>query len=383
MKDSENFGLENNCNSVEDEELSTSESSILMNDPFDPKKIDITTKQLTIDLLIKRMAAYPEEIDLNTYFQRKQGLWSDKQQSQLIESILIKFPLPAFYFDASNNDKWLVVDGLQRLTALKRFVVTKDLFLTGLEFLTDLEGITYDKLSRPLQRQIDETQIVTYQINAGTPDDVKYNIFKRLNTGGVTLEQQEIRHAVFQGVSSEFVASLANCNEFKTVTQNLVSPERMLDREFVTRFVAFYTKDINVSYQSDMETFLNDGMRDIKNLTVTERDTIKQNFIQSMILAKKLFGAWAFRKADNLERRKPLNKALFEVWSVILAKLSENDRDKLLQYKTILWHKFVNIMQTDPIFMASITSATGDKTRIIYRHNTINSLVKYVLEYDK
>ena len=132
-----------------------------------------------------------------------------------------------------------------------------------------------------------------------------------------------------------------------------------------------------------METFLNDGMRDIKNLTVTERDTIKQNFIQSMILAKKLFGAWAFRKADNLERRKPLNKALFEVWSVILAKLSENDRDKLLQYKTILWHKFVNIMQTDPIFMASITSATGDKTRIIYRHNTINSLVKYVLEYDK
>ncbi len=234
-----------------------------------------------------------------------------------------------------------------------------------------------------MQRQIDETQIVTYQINAGTPDDVKYNIFKRLNTGGVTLEQQEIRHAVFQGVSSEFVASLANCNEFKTVTQNLVSPERMLDREFVTRFVAFYTKDINVSYQSDMETFLNDGMRDIKNLTVTERDTIKQNFIQSMILAKKLFGAWAFRKADNLERRKPLNKALFEVWSVILAKLSENDRDKLLQYKTILWHKFVNIMQTDPIFMASITSATGDKTRIIYRHNTINSLVKYVLEYDK
>ena len=97
MKDSENFGLENNCNSVEDEELSTSESSILMNDPFDPKKIDITTKQLTIDLLIKRMAAYPEEIDLNTYFQRKQGLWSDKQQSQLIESILIKFPLPALF----------------------------------------------------------------------------------------------------------------------------------------------------------------------------------------------------------------------------------------------------------------------------------------------
>lgn len=74
MKDSENFGLENNCNSVEDEELSTSESSILMNDPFDPKKIDITTKQLTIDLLIKRMAAYPEEIDLNTYFQRKPGI---------------------------------------------------------------------------------------------------------------------------------------------------------------------------------------------------------------------------------------------------------------------------------------------------------------------
>src|SRR6218665_2561717 len=93
--------------------------------PFDPNKIDITTKSPSIDILIKRLKADPAEIDLSPAFQRRSDLWDDEKQSRLIESILVKFPLPAFYFDGSDNDKWLVVDGLQRLSSLRNFVVRK------------------------------------------------------------------------------------------------------------------------------------------------------------------------------------------------------------------------------------------------------------------
>ena len=141
---------------VEYEDVS---SGVLMEKPFNPSKIDITTKHLTIDLLIKRLKADPIEIDLAPAFQRKGDLWDDQKQSQLIESLLIKFPLPAFYFDGSDNNKWLVVDGLQRLSSLRNFVILKKLKLQGLEFLNKLEGDGFDDLPRNLQRQIEEAQI--------------------------------------------------------------------------------------------------------------------------------------------------------------------------------------------------------------------------------
>ena len=107
-------------------------SPSIMNDPFDPKKIDITTKQPTLDLLIKRLGANPTEIDLYPDFQRKDSIWDVEKQSRLIESILISFPLPAFYFDGTKEDKWLVIDGLQRLSTLKNFIIDKTLKLTVL-----------------------------------------------------------------------------------------------------------------------------------------------------------------------------------------------------------------------------------------------------------
>ena len=119
-----------------------------------------------------------DEIDLNTEFQRMGNLWSDEKQCRLIESILLRLPLPAFYFDADNENKWLVVDGLQRLWSLKKFIANTEIKdheklmikenrpieLSGLEILTELNDkeITYDKSNRTMQRRILETPITTY-----------------------------------------------------------------------------------------------------------------------------------------------------------------------------------------------------------------------------
>lgn len=361
---------------VEYEDLSSGD---LMEKPFNPTKIDITTKPLTIDLLLKRLKAEPIEIDLSPAFQRKGDLWDDKKQSQLIESLLIKFPLPAFYFDGSDNNKWLVVDGLQRLSALRNFVILKKLKLVGLEFLNKLEGSTFDDLPRNLQRQVEEAQITAYIINAGTPEEVKFNIFKRINTGGLILNSQEIRHALNQGVPAKFVEELANSTDFQEATGR-INPDRMLDREFITRFLAFRIKPVS-EYKPDLDTYMNQKMGELKLLSEDERTEIKNSFISSMKLAKEIFGDWAFRKVFDLnERRRPINKALFEVWSAELSKLSEEGRIKLRTRGKELFNNFIDLMNSDEVFVASITSATGDKTRVGYRYSKIEGIIKNTLQ---
>ena len=127
---------------------------------FDPKDIDIAVEQRALYNIISRMRS--GMIDLNTEFQRSGNLWKPYYQSRLIESILLRFPLPAFYFDASDDDKWLVVDGLQRLWTLKRFIVDETLKLRGLEVLKDMNGLKYQDLPEKMKLRINEFQVITF-----------------------------------------------------------------------------------------------------------------------------------------------------------------------------------------------------------------------------
>lgn len=341
--------------------------------PFNPKEINIKSKTMSLDNIIKRIRE--SEIDMAPDFQRKGDLWTREKQSRLIESMLIKLPLPAFYFDGTEDEKWLVVDGLQRLSAIKNFVVDESLRLQGLEFLENINGMKFSELPRNYKRMIEETEIVAYIINPGTPPDVKFNIFKRINTGGLVLEPQEIRHALNQGVPSQFIAKLANQKYFKAATQNVIPTDRMLDREFATRFLAFFING-SEAYKPDLDTFMTSSMGQLRDMDETQLDSINKAFVNSMILAKEIFGKWAFRKVYSLtERRKPINKALFEVWSVELARLDEEESRKILKNKNSLFKEFINLMNTDPMFVASITSATGDKSRVIYRFKKVKKLI--------
>jgi len=362
--------------SVEDE-TNIENENILMEDPFNPRDIDIKTKPMSLDNIIKRLRE--EEIDLAPDFQRQGNLWPTEKQSQLIESILIKLPLPAFYFDGSDDNKWLVVDGLQRLSAIKNFVVDKTMALSGLEFLKKLEGFKFDDLPRAYQRQIEEAEIMAYIINPGTPEDVKFNIFKRINTGGLVLAAQEIRHALNQGAPAKFVAELANLHEFKQATGWVIATDRMLDREFITRFIAFYINS-PADYKPDLDTFMSKSMGQLKYKTEEELASIKTNFIEAMKLASAIFSRWAFRKVyDITARRKPINKALFEVWSVELAKLTNKEKELALNRKQEILDGFVNLMNQDEFFSSAITSSTSDKTRIKYRFSKIEELLNQQL----
>lgn len=346
-----------------------------MEQPFDPTKINIETKTPSLDTLIKRIERNSIALNTETYFQRSPNLWNKVKQSRLIESILIRFPLPAFFFDASNDNNWLIVDGLQRLSSIRNFCVDKSLKLTNLEFLKKLEGKGWDELPDNLQREIEEAQVVIYKIMPGTPTEVKFNIFKRINTGGLVLEAQEIRHALFQGRPAEFIAHLAQTDEFKKATGNKIKPDRMLDRDFANRFLCFYLLGFD-SYLSDLDTYMSKGMAQINNLTEEELDRTKQDFKTAMKLAFAIFDKEAFRKVRGpYQRMPPINKALFDAISVQFAQLSSEQGQQLIANKKCFKSELRQELAQEGEFFTSVTSGTGDKTRVSFRHTRIKELI--------
>lgn len=304
--------------------------------PFDPSKIDIKMDKLILDSIIKRIKN--NELEFEATFQRKAGLWGVIQKSQLIESILLKIPLPAFYFDATDDDKWLIIDGLQRISTIKEFVVEDKLKLKGLEFMTDLEGMKFSQLPRSLQRRIEETNINAYLINPATPKNVKYNIFKRINTGGLVLEAQEIRNALFQGQATKFLVTMSKTEEFLLATDRSIKSDRMLDCEFCLRYVAF--TNLLEQYSGNMDTFLSEGMEYLQNADEMKLDNILSKFKENMNNSYKIFEKNCFRKVFDDGRRRPINKAIFEAVSVVIFDSSKDQIDSYLLCKEKIKNEF-------------------------------------------
>jgi hypothetical protein len=346
---------------------------------YDPDKINIATREPTIEQLLRRIGQ--EALNLSPDFQRQANIWKPDFKSRLIESILIRIPLPAFYIDATNDDKWVVVDGLQRLSALKEFVIDKKLKLSGLEYLTNLEGKIYDELEPRYQRRILETQPTVYLIEKGTPPEVKFNIFKRINRGGVPLSNQELRHALNPGKANEFLRKLTNSPEFiKVAPLSESKKKRMDDREFVLGYLAFILtsyKNYQESRENARDVFLSEALSKINNLSEEELATIQKKFKQVMTDAYAIFGDNAFRKiSHNNNRRLPLNKSLFEAWSYHLSELSDENIQKLIESKQKLIDKFIEYAENDKEFLASISQAAK---KVEYRFEMIGKIIQEVL----
>ncbi|MFZ4474652.1 MAG: DUF262 domain-containing protein [Saprospiraceae bacterium] len=353
-------------------------SATEIKNPFDAAKIDIRGQSLSLDLLVKRIKT--ERVNLYPEYQRLPELWKPDRMSRLIESLLIRIPLPVFYFDGS-SDTWEVVDGLQRLSTLKQFMVDKGdkaLRLTGLEYLKEYNGMTFDELPPFLQSRIEETQLMIYVINPGTPEEIKFNIFKRINTGGLVLTAQEIRNALNQGIPAQTVRQMAGYEVFKKATGYKIPTDRMEDCDFVTRFIGFYHEYRN--YQPDLDSWLNNGLARLKTMSESDRETMKSDFKKSMLAMHDIFGDDAFRKRYNEhDRRKPINKALFDSWAVNMAHLSTDEINKLKRRKKRLMDGFIRIMN-DEEFDIAISRSTGDAQSVRRRFEKIADLIKQTLQ---
>ena len=355
--------------------------------PFNPNLIDISMQAQAVSNIVAQIEA--GEIDLAPAFQRSGNLWSEGKQSRLIESMLLRIPLPAFYFDVENvaddmgirQNCWHVIDGLQRLCAIKNFIADipdnpHALKLVDLEFLHALNGLAFKELPRPYQRIINETQLTVYLVKPGTPVNVKFNIFKRVNTGGVPLTQQEIRHALNQGVAADFLAELASSDHFVRATRGKIHVERMLDREFVNRFLAFYL--LERREDEDMDAYYCRALECVASMQDNERENLRRAFYDALDLLYGLFDKWAFCKLDRYPRTKPINKVLFEVMTVSVARLSRNERDRLSRVKGAV-DKYVKMLSGDAEFLDLISVSTGDSNRVRRRYEVAREFLTQLM----
>ena len=239
--------------------------------PFDPAKIKIRTVTIVVDQLVSRLGH--NALDLAPDFQRMSGIWKPVNKSRLIESLLLRIPVPVFYVAADEEENWDVVDGVQRMSTMCDYVMGK-FSLTGLEYREEFNGKRYDELPRAMQRRISETQIVVNVIEPGTPAEVMYNIFHRINTGGQPLNGQEIRHALNPGPARAYLKELADSEEFAVATAHSISKERMADRECVLRFLAFHLEPWERYASNTLDSHLAAAMKTINSMPAKRRDSL-------------------------------------------------------------------------------------------------------------
>lgn len=360
----------------EEQEYAPGEEAVISK-PYDPNLVDVISQPLTVQLLLSRIEH--REIDLTPAFQRKSGLWNPTQKSRLIESILIKIPLPVFYFDARDDDMWTIVDGLQRTSTLDEFVINEKWKLCNLEYLKELEGCSYSDLSRSMQRRIQECQLLTYCIRKGTPDDVTTSIFQRLNTGGLTLTKAEIRNCVYKGIAADLVKDMAELSSFAKATRGTISPDRMDDRDLATRFLAFYLQG-NEKYDGNMDAFMEKGLQIVKEENSPERANIVLNaFDKSMEYSYALLGEKAFRKRTKSKNRTygRINKSLFECTACCMGRLTEKEMKKLVSRKDLFFEKYEKLF--DGKFYDAVNSATGSIEHVNVRYEELGNLISEVI----
>ena len=171
---------------------------------------------------------------MNPDFQRD-FIWAEDKQSKLIESVLMRIPLPVFYLAEDERGRMIVVDGLQRLWTFQRFF-TNDLRLK-LPGRKELHRKRFRDLPAKLQNRVEDCNLALYVIDAKVPERARLDIFERVN-GGVPLTRQQMRNCLHMGQATRFLKEEATTEVFLQATGDSLKTTTMRDREFVNRFCA-------------------------------------------------------------------------------------------------------------------------------------------------
>lgn len=349
--------------------------------PYDPEFIRVDTKPFNISLVYDMIN--DGDINLSPDFQR-QFVWTDVgARSRLIESMMLRIPLPVFYLAQDNDGTLQVVDGLQRLTVIKQFL-DNDLRLRDLEYLKGEEGKVFRHedpkrcIDQRYRKRLMQTQIMMNIIDPQTPSDVKFDIFKRINQGGRPLNAQEIRNCMSSPKTRSLLHSMAQSPEFLNATCSSVGTVRMQDQELALRFAAFRLANLNYqsSYSGNMERFLDYTIETINRNSALCNITLS-DFERSMRNSAYLFGPFAFRKCSPPDllpgaRRRLMNNSLFTTWSVVL---SERDEEEVKLAVAGSFAEIVaNELHRDSEYYDSVSFGTNDRRRLLYAFEKARSL---------
>lgn len=315
------------------------------------------------------------QIILDSEFQRE-GVWNRKQQSELIESVLIGLPIPTMYFCEDRYANLIVVDGRQRLTAFFEFL-NDEFPLSELKILKKLSGKKFSELDPVYQSKIEDYQLIIQVIKPTTPDSIKFNIFDRVNRGGTPLNNQEMRNALYQGHSTDLLKTLSKSKEFKMATNNAIKENRMKDKYLILRAIAFYLWMNNmivdrrgnlIKYNGDIDDFLGKTMEYLNFVDLNILKSIEHDFILSMMKIYEILGDNAFRLQNENKKRLPINMNVFEVVTYIMMQISKDNKINNLAEISFIRNKYFKLIKNEE-FLENIRNHRDSVKKVNDRFN--------------
>jgi hypothetical protein len=347
-----------------------------LNDPGDDGLGDYPIDTLLIRTETRTVYDVLRRIDtgsviMNPEFQRD-FVWDREKQGRLIESVLMRIPLPVFYFAENKKGQIIVVDGLQRLSTLQAF-------LKGEERLTlpeqpTLNGKSFDELSVKLQNRIEDCQLQLYIIDSKVPERAKLDIFERVNNGE-PLTRQQMRNCIYTGPATQFLKRQAHHELFLEATGGSLSKEKMRDREFVNRFCAFQLLSID-EYKKDMDGFLAKSLEQMNAMpaeALLQLEVQLQRGLQNNLL---LFGRHAFRKHTPQQHNRSIINA--SLWDVMTTGLSRYPTDLVKQHQDTL-KLAIYLLLDDAAFNASISYSPNSTNSVKTRFEMSRALFQEAL----
>lgn len=284
-------------------------------------------------------------------------IWPEDKQCKLIESVMIRIPLPVFYLAENNKGEMIVVDGLQRLSTFRRFV-NNDLKLK-LPHQKELHNKYFRDLSPKLQNRIEDCNLVLYVIDAKVPTQALLDIFERVN-GGVPLTRQQMRNCLFSGQATRFLKEEADTQVFLKATGQSLNKKTMRDRELINRFCAFKILGPSL-FKGDMDDFLAKALENMNGMHPTQLEALSGQFRASMRNNFLVYGRHAFRKhLSSSDNRSVINASLWDVMSTGLSLYSE----PLIEANKDELQKLTYELFNNNDFQAAISLGTNQVTRV-------------------
>lgn len=328
--------------------------------PYDPAYTDIEIGEEPYSVFEYLRQLDKERINIQPDFQRNQ-IWNNFQKSQFIESIILNFPLPPIYLNQTKENKFIVIDGLQRTTALRDFY--NGVYpLSGIRALPKYNDLYFKDLPEMLQSKFEDKKLTVFVLKPSTPMVVIYDLFNRINTGGTQLNRQEVRNCIFIGKSTRLLKELSAKKEFKEAIWWGVRDNRMKDREVVLRYLSFRWFDFENDYKGDMSDFLEIAMRSINQMDDLHIAGLKADFIRTMKWTFKIWERENFRIPTE-HTRGTINTAILEAVGRYISFKS----DRFLENnKEVIYDNYF-ILIKDSKFKEAVTTSTSSKVHVFDR----------------
>ena len=324
--------------------------------PLDEPALDTTlirTENRTIYEVLRRIGQ--DNYIMDPDFQRD-FIWDVTKQSKLIESVLMRIPLPVFYIAEIEDGRVVVVDGLQRLSTFRHFA--NGGLRLRLPNQPELNGKRFADLSAKLQNRIEDFNLSLYIIDAKAPEQTRLDIFERVNSG-VALSRQQMRNCLYVGPATRFLRGAAATDIFRKATSGSLDSRTMRDREFINRFCGFQI--LRDSYRGDMDMFLAETLKRMNLMSDVELEKLSNQLQTGLANNHIVFGRQAFRKPSaDPGRRNVINASIWDVMSTGLARYNE---ETVKECGRELEDAFKELVQ-DPTFEDAITYGTNQWRRV-------------------